>query len=81
MCTAALFKFNQQTFGPFGMEGMGGNTYLTQTVNSGEAGVVEAVYDPAAHGPAGVGAIDRFIYVEDKSSNQLKLEIKAEVTP
>lgn len=81
MCTSAFFKFKQDTFGPFGMEGMGGSMYLTQTVNPGESGIVQAVYDPAAHGPAGVGAIDRFIYVEDKNGNQTKFKIKANVTP
>lgn len=81
MCTAANFKFNQKTFGPFGMEGMGGITSANITLSPGESGSIEVVYDPNAHGPAGVGAIDRFIYVEDKNGGQLKLEIKAAVTP
>lgn len=81
MCTAANFKFNQKTYGLFGMEGMGGMTSANITLNPGDSGVVEAIYDPNAHGPAGVGSIDRFIYVEDKKGGQLKLEIKAVVTP
>lgn len=81
MCTAANFKLNEKIYGPFGMEGMGGITSANITLGPGESGSIEAIYDPNAHGPAGVGAIDRFVYVEDKNGGQLKLEIKAAVTP
>lgn len=81
MCTAAKFKFNNQEYGPFGMEGMGGLTLTNITLNPGDSGTVKAIYDPNAHGPAGVGLIDRFVYLEDKNSGQLKIEIKAVVTP
>ncbi len=81
MCTAANFKLNGKTYGPFGMEGMGGINYANITVNPGDLGIVEVIYDPNAHGPAGVGSIDRFVYVEDKNGGQLTLEIKAVVTP
>lgn len=81
MCTAAKFKLNNQEYGPFGMEGMGGLTSTNVTMNPGDSGMIEAIYDPNAHGPAGVGSIDRFVYLEDKSGGQLKLEIKAVATP
>lgn len=81
MCTAAVFKLNEKEYGPFGMEGMGGLTSANITLNPGDSGAVEAIYNPNAHGPAGVGSIDRFIYLEDKNGGQLKLEIKALVTP
>lgn len=81
MCTAANFVFGDKTYGPFGMQGMGGLTSINVTLNPNDSATVEAVYDPAAHGPAGVGAVDRFIYLEDADGGQLKLEIKAIVTP
>lgn len=81
MCTAAAFKLNGKTYGPFGMEGMGGVTSTNITMNPGDAGSIEAVYDPNAHGPAGVGSIDRFVYVEDSNGGQVQFEIKAIVTP
>lgn len=82
MCTAANFKFNGKTFGPFGMPGhSGGLTAASVTINSGGTGILTAIYDPNAHGPAGVGPIDRFIYIEDKSGGTLELEIKAKVIP
>ncbi len=80
MCTSANFHLNQKNYGPFDMQGMGSN-YLSATLNPGDAGIVDAIYDPAAHGPAGVGMADRFIYLEDASGGQLKLEIKSVVTP
>lgn len=81
MCTVAKLELNGQTYGPFGMEGMGGNTYAGVTLNTGESATVDAIYDPAAHGPAGVGVIDRYIYLQDGAGGLLQLEIKAVVTP
>ncbi len=81
MCTSANFKLGDKKYGPFGMEGMGGVTSANITLSPGGSGTIEAIYDPNAHGPAGVGSIDRLIYVEDKNGGQVKLEIKAMVTP
>ena len=81
MCTAANLKLNGKTYGLFGMEGMGGLTSTNATINPGDMAIIEAIYDPNAHGPAGVGSIDRFIYLQDPDGAQLKFEIKAVVTP
>ena len=81
MCTSVLFKSDQKTYGPFKMEGMGSLTSANITLNPGDTAVAEAVYDPNAHGPAGVGQIDRFVYIQDASGGRLELEIKALVTP
>jgi len=82
MCTTAYLKNGEKRKGPFGFPGHGGpvppaNEYL----RPGETKIIEVVYDPAAHGPAGVGPIDRFVYVEDASGGTTALEIKAVVTP
>jgi Protein of unknown function (DUF1573) len=82
MCTAAYFvEPDGNKSGPFGMPGMGFVPKLNKTIKAGQSAGVEVVYDPNAHGPAGVGMIDRFIYLEDASGNKLQFEIKANVTP
>lgn len=82
MCTKAYFvNPSGKTKGPFGMPGMGYVPPLDETIKRGESRIIRAVYDPNAHGPAGVGVIDRFITLTDTTGSSLKLEIKAVVTP
>jgi len=82
MCTTALLvEADGSAKGPFGMPGMGGMTSTEDTVKAGETRTLRAIYDPNAHGPAGLGAIDRFITITDSSGGALRFEIKAEVTP
>ncbi len=82
MCTKAYFiKPDGSTKGPFGMPSMGFVPSLNETIKVGESRVVQAVYDPNAHGPAGVGPIDRFLIMTDAAGGKLQLEIKAMVTP
>ncbi len=90
MCTAAyLLKDDGSKLGPFGMPGHGGATDMPghgdgkagEIIPAGESRDIEVVYDPNAHGPAGVGTIDRFIYLVDENGQKLELEIKANVTP
>ena len=50
-------------------------------VRAGGSLDTEVVYDPNAHGPAGVGKINRFVFLTDTSGNALQIEIKALVTP
>lgn len=82
MCTKAFFvKPDGTTKGPFGMPSMGFVPPLNETIKVGESRIVRAVYDPNAHGPAGVGPIDRFLILTDAAGGKLQLEIKAMVTP
>ncbi len=82
MCTSAYITGVNGEKGPFKMEGMGGiNPPANETIKVGESLNVRVVYDPNAHGPAGVGVIDRFVYLTDVSGKTLQLEIKAQVTP
>lgn len=82
MCTLAfLVKADGSTDGPFGMAGMGGRTATNETIKAGEGRTLRIVYNPNAHGPAGVGQIDRFITITDSAGNKLRFEIKALVTP
>ena len=52
-----------------------------EIIKAGESRKIRVVYDPNAHGPAGVGQIDRFIELTDSNGAKLQLEIKANVTP
>lgn len=82
MCTKVFMVGLDGTIkGPFGMPGMGYVPSLNETIKVGESRTIRVVYDPNAHGPAGVGKIDRFVTLTDKSGGRLQLEIKAMVTP
>lgn len=83
MCTAAyIVDPLGGTKGPFGMVGHGGSVPpVNEIIKAGESRIVRVVFDPNAHGPAGVGKIDRFVTLTDSSGKTLQLEIKATVTP
>lgn len=81
MCTNAYLESAKGKKGPFGMEGMGYLPPADETIPAGESRDITVVYDPNAHGPAGVGTIDRLVYLTDASGGTLQLEIKAVVTP
>ena len=64
------------------MPGHGGAVpKVNETIKAGESRNIEVVFDPNAHGPAGIGMIDRFVFIEDANGEKLQLEIKATVTP
>lgn len=81
MCTSAYIESTNGKKGPFGMEGMGHLMPANEIIKAGESRDIKVVYDPNAHGPAGVGSIDRFVYLTDASGGTFQFEIKAEVTP
>jgi len=83
MCTRAyMVQLDGSKKGPFGMPGHGGAVpKVNETIRAGESRDIEVVFDPNAHGPAGVGRIDRFVYLEDSNGEKLQFEIKANVTP
>ena len=82
MCTTAFIVKEGSRRGPFGMPGHGSSVpRANEVVRAGEKLNIAVVYDPNAHGPAGVGKIDRFVYLTDDTGGTLELEIKANVTP
>jgi len=83
MCTTAfIVDPNGGAKGPFGMPGHGGAVPpANEIIKAGENRTIRVVYDPNAHGPAGIGAIDRFVVLTDTLGGTLELEIKALVTP
>jgi hypothetical protein len=81
MCTTAYIESENGEKGPFGMRGMGYLSRANEVIQAGKSRNVKVVFDPNAHGPAGVGQIDRFVHLTDKSGGTLQLEITAVVTP
>jgi hypothetical protein len=82
MCTEAyLIQSDGNKIGPFGMQGMGFMPKVNEVIKTGDSRDIEVVYDPNAHGPAGVGVINRFILLEDSNGGELQLEVRANVTP
>ena len=81
MCTAAYLINGADREGPFGMPGMGSMTATNFVIPAHAARSIEAIFDPAAHGPAGIGDIDRTIAATQANGGTLQLEIKAIVTP
>ena len=74
MCTTASIITGQDRKGPFGMPGHGLVPKANAAIGAGEEATIEVVFDPAAHGPAGVGRIEREIYLEDEQDNQTVLK-------
>lgn len=81
MCTTATLVTRSTQKGPFGMPGHGWLPSVNETLAPGETAQVEAVFDPAAHGPAGVGPTDRTVTVVNDAGLALELRFNALVTP
>lgn len=81
--TAYVIDSAGKKYGKFGMKGHSGlRKGANVEVAPGESAKVEAVYDPAFHGPSGVGLIERSVYVETNSKQEpnVELRIRAMVT-
>lgn len=81
MCTRATLKVDDRALGPFGMPGHGPLPRLSESLGAGAEAEVEVEFDPAAHGPAGVGRIQRTVTIENSTGQALELGIAALVTP
>jgi len=79
--TAYIIDGSGKKYGKFGMPGHSGlRAVANAEVQPGESIIVEAVYDPAFHGPSGVGLAERSIYIETNSAKSPKLELKFQAT-
>lgn len=81
MCTTAYIIEGASRNGPFGMAGMGYGTKIKMIFKPRESKDVEVVFDPNAHGPAGVGPMQRFVHLTDAAGGKLQLEIRGLVKP
>lgn len=81
MCTIATVVTSRGRAGPFGMPGHGSVPTIRERLAPGDSATVEIVFDPAAHGPAGVGRIDRTVTLETSAGEVLQLAFVAMVKP
>lgn len=64
MCTTAAVEIGEETSQFFGMEGHGDkNPPVNLELGSGQSGKVMVNFDPAAHGPEGIGAFQRLVWL------------------
>ncbi len=81
MCTSAELEVGGKSAGPFGMPGHGLAPKANLIVAPGEKLTVKTIFDPAAHGPAGVGPIERQVVISTGAEEPMVLEFKAIVEP
>ena len=81
MCTTAALTVGGKQLGPYGMPGHGAIPRIDQAVNPKEEAIIDVVFDPQAHGPAGVGRIQRIITLENNAGQPVELQFAATVTP
>ena len=70
MCTTARLVMGQEESPEFGMHGK--SSYVLE-VPKGETAQLKVVFDPAYHGPSGVGPVDRRVIVETNDPNKQRL--------
>lgn len=79
-CTTAVLEFDDGSReGPFGMPGHELPTRLHRPLRPGEAVRVRVIFDPAAHGPAGLGPVTRAVSLHTGDGGGVELVIAAEV--
>lgn len=81
MCTQAKLIINGATEGPFGMPGHGSIPTFEEKLEPNQEAEIEVEYDPNAHGPSGVGRIERSVIVEGRDGKLATYNIIANVTP
>lgn len=81
MCTTAALVTNGKVSDAYGMPGHTPIPTISVPIAPQEQAYVQVVFDPAAHGPAGVGPIERVITVENNAGQPLELAFSAVVTP
>lgn len=81
MCTKATLNIGDRRAGPFGMPGHATIPTINEMIPPGAEATIEVVFNPAAHGPSGVGTIARTVFVESTDGGKLSLNFKAQVTP
>lgn len=82
MCTSAFLSVSaQKKYGPFGMPGHGAIPRINAVVSPKSSATVNVVFDPNAHGPSGVGLMERQVFVEQQNGAKVTLNIRAMVEP
>lgn len=81
MCTTAQLVVGAYEGPVAGMPGHGSVPRLTATLAPNEEARVIVRFDPAAHGPAGIGLTERSVYITDEAGGRVELQFRAVVTP
>lgn len=81
MCTTAKLVKGLHVIGSYGMAGHGPNPEINESLAPGEPAYVDVVFDPAAHGPAGLGRTERVVTIEPRTGAPLQLGFVARVRP
>ena len=79
-CTEAVAEFGDgSTVGSFDLPVDGQDSDAGRSVSAGESFKVRVVFDPAAHGPEGVGELMREVILATRDGAQTRLVIRANV--
>lgn len=79
-CTSAVLEFTDgSSVGPFGMPGHGAMPELERNLEPGESFDVQVTFDPAAHGPQGLGSVMRAVNIHTRDGGTTELRIRADV--
>lgn len=81
MCTTAQLVKGGKKLAIYGMPGHGYVPNLDEPLAAQEQAMVEVVFDPAAHGPAGIGRVERYVTIYTGAAQPLELSFNALVTP
>jgi hypothetical protein len=81
MCTTATLVKGMRIIGSYGMPGHGPLPAVNETLAPDEAAYVDVVFDPAAHGPAGLGFTERVVTIEPAGGEPLQVGFTAYVKP
>jgi hypothetical protein len=81
MCTTATFVKGMKVINTYGMPGHGPLPEVNESLKPGEAAYIDAVFDPAAHGPAGLGPTQRVVTIESDTGAPVELHFAANVRP
>jgi hypothetical protein len=81
MCTVATFVKGARVVGSYGMPGHGHIPDVNQSIAPGEAAYLDVAFDPAAHGPAGLGRTERFVTIDNGGGQRMQLRLVASVRP
>jgi len=80
-CTTAVLKVGDKNSPKFGM---GANPpFWSEKISAGESGYLEVFFDPAYHGPQGIGSAVRIVYLStnDPKNKQSEILLNANIAP
>ena len=75
MCTQVYFKGPTGTSSKMGMKGMSRPSSYKGILKPGETGEIVAEFDPAYHGPTGVGKMERVVSFETNDPDKPYVEL------